>query len=166
KAGYRRLDGEEALWYGRSRVDSDDYSRMARQRCVIGAFAQQATPQKILANFTGIAKATKRLAQTNIPVDLAQPLAELAVKVKDAKITSLQFVPPEFYTGRPDWVKIRRYAAKAIADSDRAATQPQAADVTASSTPTPVHVRATAKPTQTPTQNARGAKDLDQLCGL
>ncbi|WP_214317158.1 LCP family glycopolymer transferase [Nonomuraea sediminis] len=171
KAGYRRLGGEEALWYGRSRVESDDFSRMARQRCVIGAFAQQATPDKILLNFSKIAKATKRLAQTNIPKPLVQPLAELAVKVKNARITSLQFVPPEFYSGRPDWVKIRRATAKAIQDSGRPTQRAQAADVTASPgqpTATPTRTHLAQRPSETPTQNgsSKTAKSLSEVCGL
>ncbi|WP_431908152.1 LCP family protein [Nonomuraea jabiensis] len=172
KAGYRKLTGEQALWYGRSRVNSDDFSRMARQRCVIGAFAQQATPTVILTNFTRIAGAAKRLAQTNIPQHLVQPLVELAVKVKDARITSLQFVPPEFYSGRPDWAKIRVAARKAIADSGRPARQAQTANVSASpsitSSASPTRTRP-ATPTQTPTRNTQkggGAKSLDELCGL
>ncbi|SDJ75833.1 LCP family protein [Nonomuraea jiangxiensis] len=173
KAGFRRLTGEQALWYGRSRVNSDDFSRMARQRCVIGAFAQQATPAKILANFTKIAGAARRLAQTNIPQHLVQPLVELAVKVKDAKITSLQFVPPEFYSGRPDWVKIRQATRKAISDSTRP-VQAKAANVsaapsrTSSPTASPTATRPVT-PTQTPTRNtqkADNAKSLDELCGL
>ncbi|MFI7149032.1 LCP family protein [Nonomuraea sp. NPDC050022] len=170
KAGYKKLTGEQALWYGRSRVDSDDFSRMARQRCVIGAFAQQATPDKILLNFGKIADATKRLAQTNIPQELVEPLVALAVKVKSAKITSLQFVPPEFLSGRPDWLKIRRAADKAIKDSVRPTRSAQAADVTSSpGTPTtrPTRSYAAAKPTQTPTQNSqKTAQSLSELCGL
>ncbi|MEV0387144.1 LCP family protein [Nonomuraea sp. NPDC050643] len=173
KAGNRKLTGEQALWYGRSRVNSDDFSRMARQRCVIGAFAQQATPTVILTNFQKLAGAARRVAQTNIPRDLLNPLVALAVKVKDAKITSLQFVPPEFYSGRPDWVKIRQATKKAINDSGRPARQAQTANVTASpgvGTATPQKPRTTgpAGPTQTPTKNSQkaGAKSLDELCGF
>ncbi|MFD0477286.1 LCP family protein [Nonomuraea thailandensis] len=170
KAGYRKLSGEEALWYGRSRVGSDDFSRMSRQRCVIGAFAQQATPTVILSRFEKIAGAAKRLAQTNIPRPLVQPLVELAVKVKDARITSLQFVPPEFYSGRPDWAKIRTATRKAISDSLRPARRAQTANVSASPSvtgSTPARPR-TATPTQTPTRNTQkaGAQSLDDLCGL
>ncbi|MFG1944209.1 LCP family protein [Nonomuraea sp. NPDC048826] len=173
RAGTRRLSGEEALWYGRSRVGSDDFSRMGRQRCVIGAFAQQATPQKILANFNSITSATKRLAHTNIPQELVEPLVELALKVKDAKISSLQFVPPKFWPGSPDWVKIRRASAKAIQDSlkPRRATAATQAAPTGSGAPTasasPTRVRA-AKPTETPTRNTQGndsAQSLEELCG-
>ncbi|WP_336205202.1 LCP family protein [Nonomuraea sp. LPB2021202275-12-8] len=172
KAGYRRLSGEEALWYGRSRVNSDDFNRMGRQRCVIGAFAQQATPDKILTNFTDIARATKRLAQTNIPKELVEPLVSLALKVKNAKISSLQFVPPEYWPGSADWPKIRRAATKAVQDSLKPARRARTADVTASpgaptATASPTGAVA-AKPTATPTRNSQkaGAKSIEELCGL
>ncbi|WP_246266658.1 LCP family protein [Nonomuraea typhae] len=172
KAGFQVLSGEEALWYGRSRVGSDDFSRMARQRCVIGAFAQQATPVKVLSNFKGIAAAAKRMASTNIPQDLLEHLVNLAVKVKGGRITSLQFVPPEFYSGRPDWVKIRKASAKAISDSLKPARTTQVAQAsggpgTASGTPSPSPTRTAAGPTQTPTRNTnKSAKSLSELCGL
>ncbi|WP_245642652.1 LCP family protein [Nonomuraea candida] len=172
RAGDRKLTGEQALWYGRSRVGSDDFSRMARQRCVIGAFAQQATPTVILANFNKLAGAAKRAAQTNIPRDLLQPLMDLALKVKDAKITSLQFVPPHFYPGNANWAKIRQATKRAIINSTRPARQAQTANVSASpsapaSASTPATTRAAA-PTQTPTRNSQKsseAESLDQLCG-
>ncbi|GAA2393021.1 LCP family protein [Nonomuraea africana] len=179
KAGLQRLSGEEALWYGRSRVVDDDFGRMGRQRCVIGAFAQQATPDKILTNFGQIARTAKRMAQTNIPQELLEPLANLALEVKDARITSLQFVPPQFYTGSPDWPKIRRATLKAINDSLKPAKRALAAGVTASpgattspaATATPSAGR-TVTPSQTPTRNGQSAanngsaKSLSELCGL
>ncbi|MEV0612612.1 LCP family protein [Nonomuraea sp. NPDC050404] len=168
RAGNRKLSGEQALWYGRSRVGSDDFSRMARQRCVISAFAQQATPTVILANFNKLAGAARRAAQTNIPRDLVQPVVELAVKVKDAKMTSLQFVPPHFYPGNADWAKIRQASKRAIAKSLRPA-QAKSANVSASPSVTasaPATTRAAA-PTQTPTRNNQGSdgESVDQLCG-
>ncbi|GGQ09137.1 LCP family glycopolymer transferase [Streptosporangium pseudovulgare] len=190
KAGYRTLSGEEALWYGRSRVDSDDFSRMGRQRCVIGAFAQQATPQVVLTNFIKIAQAAKKLATTNIPRELLDPLIELAMKVKGAKITSLQFVPPQFYSGAPDWVKIRTATARALRQSVQPARRPQAAGATASPAdgtpsagasgatpepgvsgttpkPTPTRSAVAAKPSQTPTRNGNpSAESLSETCGL
>ncbi|MCG5217394.1 LCP family glycopolymer transferase [Streptosporangium soli] len=170
RAGYRKLSGEEALWYGRSRVGSDDFSRMARQRCVIGAFAQQATPAVVLANFNKIANATKRLASTDIPRALLEHLADLALKVRGAKITSLQFVPPQFWPGAPDWAKIRRESAKSLEQSLQPDRRPLAANVTASpgaESPSATPTRKTPKsPTATPTKNNKGAKGLDELCGF
>ncbi|WP_433258824.1 LCP family protein [Streptosporangium sp. CA-135522] len=174
KAGYQTLSGEEALWYGRSRVGSDDFSRMARQRCVIGAFAQQATPQVVLTNFVKIANVAKRMARTNIPRELLEHVTGLAIRVKDARITSLQFVPPEFFSGSPDWQKIRTVTARALRQSVQPGRRALAAGVTASPeasgatpTPTPTPSRtATARPSETPTQNGKVAKSLGELCGF
>ncbi|WP_157530275.1 LCP family protein [Microtetraspora niveoalba] len=193
KAGYRKLSGEEALWYGRSRVDSDDFSRMARQRCVIGALAQQASPATVLANFNKIAAAARHMFRTDIPRDLLEHLVPLGLKVKDAKITSLQFVPPVIYTGNPDWAKIRRLTLKAIRESV-ADSRTSAAGVTASPSGTGTgagtgaptgSASATGSPsastsaspsvgvsasrpahTVTPTPNDKAAKSLSELCGF
>jgi polyisoprenyl-teichoic acid--peptidoglycan teichoic acid transferase len=171
KAGYRTLRGEEVLWYGRSRVNSDDFGRMARQRCVIGALAQQATPATVLANFNKIASAARHMFRTDIPRDLLEHLVPLGLKVKNAKITSLQFVPPVIYTGSPDWAKIRRLSTAAIRESmsDRvplaAAASPSASGAVANPTPS---VGATPRLTPTPNKSAKpkAAKTLSELCGF
>lgn len=187
KAGYRTLNGEEVLWYGRSRVDSDDFSRMARQRCVIGALAQQVTPATVLANFNKIASAARHLFRTDIPRDLLEHLVPLGMKVRNAKITSLQFVPPLIYTGNPDWVKIRKLTREAIRESmaERGTVAATASPMTsagsaASATPSGSHspsaspspspsrtpVVAGASPRATPTTNDKAAKNLSELCGF
>jgi polyisoprenyl-teichoic acid--peptidoglycan teichoic acid transferase len=117
--GYRTLHGKEALWYGRSRNDSDDYTRMGRQKCLLRAIAQQANPQLVLTRFEKLASATKRTISTDIPQDLLPALVQLSGKVKSgAEITSLQFVPPLIHPGAPNFDKIRQLAAEAIADSE------------------------------------------------
>ncbi|MFC7383263.1 LCP family protein [Sphaerisporangium rhizosphaerae] len=188
KAGYQRLDGEHVLWYGRSRVDSDDFSRMSRQRCVMGALLNQATPSVVLANFGKIATATRHLFRTDIPRDLLEHLVPLAVKVKDAKTTSLQFVPPTIWPGAADWVKIRRLTAQAVKESERTGSGTVAAGATAaaaasgttgaSATPsgggssaTPSTSRSATAPTpvRTPTPNRQSkaaAKSLKEACGF
>src|SRR6478752_9525460 len=52
--GVRKLDGHDTLWFARARDDSDDYSRMARQKCVMSAMLRQVSPQSALTNFSGI----------------------------------------------------------------------------------------------------------------
>jgi anionic cell wall polymer biosynthesis LytR-Cps2A-Psr (LCP) family protein len=121
--GNRKLNGKEALWYGRSRNDSDDYARMSRQKCLLRAVAKQADPQRVLTRFERLASATKRTISTDIPQDLLPALIDLSGKVKDgAQIDSLQFVPPLIRTGNPDFALIRKLSAKAIADSEAAAS--------------------------------------------
>ncbi|WP_262379396.1 LCP family protein [Nonomuraea sp. PA05] len=119
KAGTRKLKGADAMWYARSRTYSDDYTRMRRQRCVLGAILNQADPATVLTRFNRIALATKELIRTDIPQTWLQHLVPLALKVKNAEVTSVQFVPPLINTGYPDWEKIREIAAKAVRDSSR-----------------------------------------------
>ncbi|GAA3540129.1 hypothetical protein GCM10022419_020250 [Nonomuraea rosea] len=117
KAGTRELKGADAMWYARSRTFSDDYTRMRRQRCVLGAILDQADPGTVLTRFNQIALATKELIRTDIPRSMLKNLVPLALKVKNAKVSSVQFVPPLINTGYPDWDKIRDIADKAIRGS-------------------------------------------------
>ncbi|MFC5183751.1 LCP family protein [Actinomadura harenae] len=116
--GERTLHGKEALWYGRSRNDSDDYARMGRQKCLLRSIARQADPTTVLTRFDKLAAATKRAISTDIPQELLPSLVKLSEKVKDgAQISTLAFVPPLIYTGNPDFALIRRLAAKAMSPS-------------------------------------------------
>ncbi|MEU8803638.1 LCP family protein [Spirillospora sp. NPDC048819] len=113
--GHRTLSGKEALWYGRSRTGSSDYVRMARQKCLMAAIAEQADPRTVLTSFDKLAAAAKQTLSTDIPHELLPALVKLSDKVKDgAHINSLQFVPPLIYTGNPDFDLIRRLAAEAV----------------------------------------------------
>ncbi|MEV5407750.1 LCP family protein [Thermopolyspora sp. NPDC052614] len=122
KAGTRRLKGADAMWFARSRTNSDDYTRMRRQRCVLSALLDQADPATVLTRFTQLAQATKGMFRTDIPRPMLRHLVPVAVKVKEARVTSLQFIPPLIHTGYPDWAKIRKLTAKAISDSKRTAS--------------------------------------------
>lgn len=147
KAGTRKLKGADAMWYARSRTFSDDYTRMRRQRCVLGALLGQADPATVLARFNRIALAAKELIRTDIPRSMLTNLVPLALKVKNAKVTSLQFVPPLISTGYPDWDKIRELTAKAVRDSTAATSAVAASatpsDVAASAPPSDVAASAT-----------------------
>ena len=61
------LDGRSALWFARSRSDSSDYDRMARQKCVMTAMLKQLDPVTVLTNFNPIASAGKEIVETDIP---------------------------------------------------------------------------------------------------
>ncbi|MFG1708249.1 LCP family protein [Nonomuraea sp. M3C6] len=113
-AGTRKLTGSEALWFGRSRTDSDDYARMGRQKCLLNAVAKQANPMTVLNSFEQLAAATKRTISTDIPQEVLPAVVELAQKVKGAKMRSLSFVPPLINTADPDWHLIRRKVAEAL----------------------------------------------------
>ncbi|NRQ38859.1 LCP family protein [Nonomuraea sp. NN258] len=159
KAGTRRLKGADAMWYARSRTFTDDYTRMRRQRCVIGALLDQADPATVLLRFNRVALATKELISTDIPRQMLEHLVPLALKVKDAKVKSLQFVPPLINTGYPDWAKIRTLTAKALRDSVDA-DQP----VVASAAPSPKKTPK-ATPSGSASPSADPAKGLTEGCG-
>ncbi|WP_231618842.1 LCP family protein [Nonomuraea sp. SBT364] len=152
KAGARKLKGADAMWYARSRTNSDDYTRMRRQRCVLGALLDQADPATVLTRFNQVAAATKELIQTDIPRDMLTHLVPLAMKVQQAEVTSIQFVPPLINTGSPDWDKIRTLTRKEIRQSTGAAPVVASAGPTATSTAT-----STATPTPTPTKSRKKA---------
>ncbi|WP_336205558.1 LCP family protein [Nonomuraea sp. LPB2021202275-12-8] len=156
KAGTRKLKGADAMWYARSRTNSDDYTRMRRQRCVIGALLDQADPATVLARFTKVAGATKELIQTDIPRAMLTNLVPLALKVQDAEVTSIQFVPPLITTWNPDWDKIRNLTQKAIRESTSA--RPVAASATPSPTKSPKK-KDQGKTTETGQDPAKGLTD-------
>ena len=60
--------GREALAYVRSRKDSNDYTRMARQRCFLSAMADQLDPVRVLRNFPGLARTVERNVATDVPL--------------------------------------------------------------------------------------------------
>jgi polyisoprenyl-teichoic acid--peptidoglycan teichoic acid transferase len=107
KPGVRKLNGFETLWYARSRAAADDYSRMARQKCVMNAMLQQLSPTKVITKFEAITKATQGLISTNLPASELDNFAQLALKTRNQPVRTVSFVPPAINTGNPDIAKIR-----------------------------------------------------------
>lgn len=116
--GTRVLDGFDALWFARSREGSDDYSRMARQKCVMGAMLAQISPQTMLTHFEGIAKATTGLVRTDMPASEFGRFAELAMKARTQKVATVSFVPPMIDTAHPD-IKLIRAKVRQALGTDR-----------------------------------------------
>ena len=118
--GVQKLDGQEALWYARSRVAADDFTRMGRQKCLMAAMLSQLSPQKVLRNATKIARSGKELLSTNIPaVELGQ-FADLALKSRGEKIGVVSLVPPVVSTVNPNFPAIHQMIQTAIDKSERA----------------------------------------------
>src|SRR6478752_6193624 len=112
--GVQKLDGFETLWFARARYDSDDYSRMARQKCVMNAMLQQISPQTAVRNFQAIAKASSAMISTNIPASEVDRFIDLALKARGQKISTLSLVPPMINTADPDIPLVKRRVAEAI----------------------------------------------------
>jgi polyisoprenyl-teichoic acid--peptidoglycan teichoic acid transferase len=115
--GVRRLNGFETLWFVRSRESADDYSRMARQKCVMNAMLQQLSPQTVLTKFEALAKAGAELVDTNLPASELDTFAELALAARSQEMATVSFVPPQINTSNPDLAKIRSMIETAIEKS-------------------------------------------------
>jgi polyisoprenyl-teichoic acid--peptidoglycan teichoic acid transferase len=122
--GVRRLDGHDTLWFARSREGSDDYSRMARQKCVMDAMLQQISPQSALRNFQGIAQASSEMISTDVPSSEVDRFIDLALKARDQRVASLSLVPPMIDTGDPDIDLVQEKVAAAIDKAEGEAPPP------------------------------------------
>ena len=139
------LDGYNAMWYARSRFDSDDYDRMARQSCLVNAVIKQADPLTMLTRYEGIAQASSDMVMTDIPQEVLALVAQLAVKVKDASVSRLAFVNGEngFASANPDFTLTRTRVHDAITPPTHT-SEP--------TTNTPTETPNTTKPSPTPTK--------------
>jgi LCP family protein required for cell wall assembly len=115
--GTRKLNGFDTLWFARSRDSSDDYSRMARQKCVMNAMLHQISPETVLTNFEKIAKASSQMISTDIPASEVDDFMELAFKAKGQPVSTLSLVPPMIDTAHPDIGLIKRKVKAVIAES-------------------------------------------------
>jgi LCP family protein required for cell wall assembly len=118
--------GREALAYVRSRKASSDYSRMARQRCFLGAMAGQLDVVDVLRNFSALAATVKRSVRTDIPLGRVPDLARLAAGI-DGKRTLTETFGPAYFERRrardgypvPNVRRIRATVRRAIVDPTR-----------------------------------------------
>lgn len=114
EVGEQKLDGKEALWYARSRVLNNDFSRMGRQKCVMQAMVRELSPKNVLLNVEEIAASSHTLLDTDIPGSDLNVFLDLALKARSQKISSVSLTPPQIYTGNPDYDKVRSMITKAI----------------------------------------------------
>jgi LCP family protein required for cell wall assembly len=112
--GIRKLNGYETLWYARSRAAADDYSRMARQKCVLNAMLQQLTPGMVIRKYQKLTEATAGLIETDLPASELAKFAELALDAKAKPVRTVSFVPPAVSTSHPDIDKIHDMVDKAL----------------------------------------------------
>ncbi|HET9421463.1 MAG TPA: LCP family protein [Nocardioides sp.] len=112
--GVKKLNGHDTLWYARAREGSDDYSRMARQKCVLNALLEQVSPQQAIRNFGDLAKASTETLSTNMPASEMDRFIPLAMKARDQKVATLSLVPPLINTADPDIDLIHEKVEEAI----------------------------------------------------
>ena len=152
KGMHKKLDGYNAMWFARARRGTTDYDRMRRQRCLIAAISEQASPARLALGFPEIIKAIKKNMQTSIGQSDLSAWVTLAQRIQGGKTTSLAFTDEVINSGDPDYDLIQRKVGKEIAKSDKAA----AAKPSASAVPS-----AGASPSASPTASTGKKKNLD-----
>ncbi len=140
----QHLDGADAMWYARSRCNDPDYDygRMRRQSCLINSIIKQANPQTMLTRYEAIASAGQDMMSTDIPENLLDDIADLALKVKDAQVTRVVFaqsldgtpVANEVVPGDPDYPTMRATISSAILASQGVSPSPTPSPSTADPT--------------------------------
>ncbi len=86
EAGSQHLDGHEALAYARIRRHADDYARMNRQRCVLGAVLSQSSPIELLTRYGALAEVMKDNLDTDIPRDRLVDFIDILPKLSTDRI--------------------------------------------------------------------------------
>jgi polyisoprenyl-teichoic acid--peptidoglycan teichoic acid transferase len=95
-----RFYGREALAYVRSRKTSNDYTRMARQRCFLSAMADQLDPVRALRNFGSLAKTIETNVHTDIPLNRLPSLIRLVSSVEQKETLTVTFGLDYFFGRR------------------------------------------------------------------
>ena len=90
-AGSQLLDGDLALAYARSRTGSNDYSRMARQRCVLTALAEQIDPLSLLPRLGDLLNTVRENLTTDIPPEQIPALVNLAPLLSSERVLVVGF---------------------------------------------------------------------------
>lgn len=138
----QKLDGREAMWYGRSRCSTDDYSRMARQSCLVSAIVAQANPTTILTRYEAIAAAGSEMVETDIPPSVLPAMVELALRMQGGSVKRVLFQHgvDGYLTNDPNFALMRERVADVIAATEKE-------DASAASTPS-------SSPSETPSSSA------------
>ncbi|MDO8362252.1 MAG: LCP family protein [Actinomycetota bacterium] len=111
EAGQQHLDGTLALAYARSRSADSDYQRMARQRCVLAAIANAATPAALATGLGDLVGAFGDAVRTDIPRERLGEFALLIDAFSRAgglgAVRTLALVPPLISQSRWSLVQVR-----------------------------------------------------------
>ncbi len=169
--GTQRLDGKQALGYARSRVTTDDYDRMRRQRCIVAAVVDQVEPMTLLQRYPQIIGAVGDNVLTDIPQQDLPTWAELTLLVQDGTMKSLPFTESNTDTVNPNFSSIRARVWEAIHPAPKAPSAPDGSDedsVTATATPTDDAETTTPGTTEDPgvtTPPTDKLEDVGAVCG-
>jgi len=112
--GRQHMDGRTALWYTRSRHNTNDYDRMKRQREVERLVLKKIDLQTLLLRLNSVAGAGAKLIKTDIPNGSLPTLLDLALKAKSAGLKNLQLSYPTIQADNPDFWLMRQLIAQKL----------------------------------------------------
>lgn len=154
--GVQHLDGYHAMWYSRGRVTTDDFNRMARQRCMIGALVDQVNPWMMIDRFPELAQVVNEHVYTDVPPDHLPAWAELVTTMQEGKIHSLSFSNKLVNVGRPSYEHIREMVQASLFD------MPLPTPTFTDGSSTPPAFQPTPTETPTPTSTTPASPDAQQ----
>ena len=123
-AGLQWLDGERALWYARSRHESTDFDRAARQQRLLLSLKERARDPRTLARLPALINSLAEAVQTDVSPREALALARLAAAADVRSVSSLVLAPPTYgrvvaqpslYAVLPDRPRIQAAVAEVLA---------------------------------------------------
>jgi anionic cell wall polymer biosynthesis LytR-Cps2A-Psr (LCP) family protein len=112
--GKQHMDGRTALWYARSRHNSNDYDRMRRQSEIKNIVLKKIDLPTLMLKFPAIAGASAKLIRTDIPSSAVPTLMDLAFKAKAKGLKSLQLAYPVIQADNPDFWLMRHLIAQKL----------------------------------------------------
>ncbi|WP_313566509.1 LCP family protein [Mobilicoccus sp.] len=156
--GPQHMDGYTAMWFARSRATTDDFNRMGRQRCMVGAIVRQVDPATMLERYPELAKVARDHVYTDVPPEHLPAWAELVSRIQNGKIRSLPFTNKIVKVTDPDYDHIHEVVQNAISPHPTEGV-PAPTGSTPRSTPTP-------RPSSSlsPGEPAQGLVDVKNAC--
>ncbi|HEV2122847.1 MAG TPA: LCP family protein [Chloroflexota bacterium] len=127
-AGLQWLNGEQALWYARSRHSSDDFDRSARQQALLLALKDRAQDRRIVSRLPALFSSLIDAVQTDISPREALALVTLGT-TSELRSNRLVLTPPLFgseiirpnlYAIEPNVPRIRAAVAEAMVSGNTA----------------------------------------------
>lgn len=127
--GIQRLDGDHALAFARTRTGSNDYLRMARQRCLVSGLVDQAGPLTLTPRLPALLNVIESSVSTDIPINDLPYLINLAPKITREATVVVGF-DSEYRSGEltekgyaiPDLEKIQTLVRSVLAGETESST--------------------------------------------
>ena len=111
--GYYHLSGGEALWYARSRDNTSDFDRGARQQQILQAIWRKARDTGLLNNAVQLWNEGSQYVETNLALEDIIGLVPLALSIDPTRIESFSLVrtyhTTPWQTPQGDYVQLPNY---------------------------------------------------------